>query len=397
MATRVEAIFNEGLSRGDLLSFARRRPSRRSHPPSGRGSSLLPAPPQPPDWNPLHHLGRRGLVVGGIGLAGIAVGTAMVRSWELFLPSDEKLREGWQKLPAKDRITRLEFKKYPGFSDFDVIKELSSAVAQYYCQVIHCNKPLAKLEQGVFITETYRIIQEIEADNERKLTEVERKGLGDETTEMTGIKSGLVLINKDKLAREVEGFRTNNPNTAAALKEADIYTVLLKSLFFHGFTHVNMDKSSFAISPINLPGFFSVPTTFDTVSEGFIFSGRQANGELVTIHGGDEAITDYIATFAGQDTGAGYLGVPQYISGIRLIEMLNNRAGISPQEFISYCTGRRPKREIFRKWGALKNPAQPDEQAALTALLTIGLRVDHSKNVTQDQAIAKINELLNPR
>lgn len=221
-----------------------------------------------------------------------------MKPWESTFPSDERLETEWKRLSAKDRITRLELKHYPKVSAFDPNRELFRAVSQYYCEDGLCNKPSTQLERSVITANTKRVIDEIELDQGRRLSEGEEKKLGDETIEMVGIKSGLVLINQERLQKEVEGVINNNPSLVTRLEGRDLYTVMLKSVLFHAFTHGNADKSYFDITPIGVISTKSA--TFDKVGDGFVFSGRRLTGEPVYVLGADEAMTEYVAVFKGQ-------------------------------------------------------------------------------------------------
>lgn len=384
------AIIETGFypTRRDLLTlgFSRRSRSHGQKPPRRPRETHL-AQPQPPNWGP--RIPRRIFIAGGTVVVGAA--TLISRPWEWFRSPDEKIREGWLRLPPKDRITRLEFKNYPGFSDFNSETEMINASAQYYCSVLACSPEV--MRRKVLLTNTERIIEEIEIDNERKLTDQEKQKYGGATTEMFGEKRGFILINRANLIREANKY-LQQKEAKDEMGGRDAYTVMLKSTLFHAYTHANVSQEEVAFNDLIIPS--QVPVVYNKMGHGFTFLGKRATGETVFQHGGDEALTDYVATAIGQETGP-YLSGPTYTAGVRLIYMLNTRAGLnSMDDLLAYYTGRKPKMELFRRWGAIKNPNQPSEQSALAVLLTIALRVDNPQDITQEQAVTKINELLRP-
>lgn len=384
-------------SRRDFLGidylFSRRR-SNRGQPP--RKPYSEPSSPQgePPDfWNWFNRKVNRREVLGlGVLVVTLGGGGFIAHKLRWLFPTlpDHEFREDWLRLSPKERIKRLEFKQYPKFSDFDSTDEMIRASAQYYCSIVGCN--FEDMLNRVSLVDTQRIIEEVEFDNERKLTDEEKRHYGEETVEMFSVKRGLILINKAHLNRETDKFIVQR-GSGKELEGIDTSAVMLKSTLFHAYTHANAERKGFSFEPITVLS--QVPTIFDRLDEGFVFFGQRQNGVKVSLHGGNEAITEYISVAIGQDTGLMVSG-SAYTSGVRLVEILNIRAGITLEEFTSYYLGLKPKKELFRRWGALKNPQQPDENAALAALLTIGLRVDHPQDMTQEQAITRINELLRP-
>lgn len=361
----------------EVLSGKRRHGK---HPASPRRGS---------DLGDKFRLTRSQFIIGSAAaIAGAVIG--LPRPWERFMPSDEQLKETWQKISPKERIKRLEFKQYPRFSDFDSTQEMILASAQYFCSVTGCFAE--NLTNKVIFADAERIIEEIEVDNGRKLTAEEREKYGRGVVEMVGSKRGFILINEANLRKETNKF-IQQPDAAGELEGRDAFNVMLKSTIFHAYTHTIVNKEGFPFEQIIIQG--QVPVAYDKLDEGFTFFGKRADGIKVAIGGGDEAITDYIGTAIAQDTGP-YVSGSGYTSGVKLIEMLNLKAKITVADFIGYYTGKKPKRELFRRWGALKNPANPNEQAALAALLIIGIRVDYPQDITQEQAVVKINTLLKP-
>lgn len=376
-----------------LNPFAdRRRRNRGENPPPGKPFiEIQSSQPEPPHRG-FNFTRREAIpIIGGTVVTIGVIAGGIIRPWELFFPTDERKRADWLTLDPKERINRLELKQYPNFTDFSSETELINACAQFYCRALRCSP--SALTTKVLFVDTPRILEEIEFDNQRKLTEEEREEHGSKTTEMVSDSRGLILINKDNLQREANKFLEQNRNNKE-IEGRDAYTIFLKSVLFHAFSHANVSKEEITFNDITVLG--QTPTIYNRLGSGFVFLGKSADGSQLFQNGGDEALTDYLGTVIGQETGT-YVAGSAYKSGVRLVEMLNLRANIPIVEFIDYYTGRRPKKELFRRWGAIKNPTQPDEQAALAVLLTIGLRVNNPEDITQDQAVSKVNQLLGVR
>ncbi len=379
-----------GLSAAENLMASHRR--KDSQPQSSRSPKVgnpnkLPEPP--------HHwwdrvITRRGALTTAAVIGGAGILAAVVRPWEKWFPSDERLKDEWYKLSSGERIRRLEFKNYAKFKDFDPTQELITATSQYYCQSVNCDP--SKLNQAVQLVDRKRIIEEIKKDNaEINISEDELGAYADNTLEMVGQKSGQVLIQTARFDEEVKRTTSSQPNLVREMQGRDLYTVQLKSTLFHAYSHVFQTKEEFDVN-INLnTGRPVVVNKF----RGFDFYATNPDGTTTFITGGGEAATEYVGTLVGQESGPIIAG-SAYSGGLRLLEAVNTRAGVHPFEFRDYYTGKKSVKELFRRWGALKNRAMPDENTGLLILLVIAVHVKDPVNFPRNLAMAKIDELLRP-
>lgn len=330
------------------------------------------------------------IAVGGMVVLAAAARLLNPQNW--FTSPEQQAETDWRNLSSNERIQRLEFKRYPNYKDFDPTKELVSSTAEYFCSIV--GGTTGDLINKTLFVDSQRIIEEIEFDNNKQLTVTEKERYGKETVELHGIKRDITLINADNVARETNKVLQQS-DTVERLKGRDAYTILLKSFLLHGYTHSIIRKDGVPIQEIVVQP--QNPITFNRLDGGFVFVGKRTDGSTVLARGANEAITDYIATAIGQETGL-YANVSTYAAGVTLIDILNMRAGVSVEDFMNYCTtkGSGSQKDLLRRWGALKNPKSPDEQAATLALFRIGLRVDNYGNTTQEQTLAEINGLLKP-
>lgn len=381
----IESVLPQ-LSRADLLAaFASKR--KRSARLQQTQKVTIPTPSPEPSGGDGLISRRTGFIVGGLTTAGLVV--AILKPWEFF--SEDRSQKDWTNTTPKERIKRLEFLQYPRLSAFNPQQEMVQAVSEYYGQKTVSKKTPVQLQQSTLITNSDRIIEEVELENNRKLTPAEKAPIYENTIEVFGAKRGLVIVAQENLQKEAKAIINNNPVLVRNLEGRDVYSVLLRGVLFHGYTHAEADLSELPIQPITVPS--ANPITLDRIGQGYTFFGRRRTGEQIFVTGGNEAIVEYIAAYISQDTGP-HLSPPVYSRGVRIIERLNLDAGLPAETFMEYNSGRRPKSELFKTWGALKNKAKPDEHAATQALLTIGLLVDSPQNTSPAPFVDKVNELL---
>lgn len=384
MAYSEVGLFNH--SRRDLiLAFASKRKGSTRLQQTQRVSSPNPSP-EPSGGDGL--ISRQTGII-AVGLTAGALVVFLTKPWEFF--SEDRSQKEWVNTPPKERLRRLEFLQYPRLSVFDPQREMVKAVSEYYCQKTVCKKSPVQLQESTLITNTERVIEEIELENNRRLTPAEKAPIQKNTIEIFGAKRGLVLLAQENLQKEVRAIINNNPALVGNLEGRDLYSVLFRGILFHGYTHADADLSEFPIQPITVPS--ANPITLDRIGQGFTFFGKRETGEQIFVTGGNEAIVEYIATYLSQDVGP-HLSPPAYLRGVRIIELINLAAGLPVETFMEYNSGRRTKSELFKVWGALRNRAQPDEHAATQALLTVGLLVNSPLNIQQAPFIDKVNELL---
>lgn len=321
--------------------------------------------------------------------------TAAVAGAGWFLGSacrNEDPRDEWLKLSPAERIDRLELTHHPNFKNFDPTQELVQATAQYYCQRIQCRVPTTQLVQSVAFVDGNRIAAEVEKDNGRPLDEASRRFAIESVLETAPKYSNQLFLNRQNIQRESQVIR-QQPALMQALGKRNVEVAFTKSVLFHAYAHANQSKESLQITPVNInAGDPGRPTTVTNI-HGFEFRGTSAEGKPKFINGASEAMTDYVAAYATEGAGI-YISTEKYTNGVRLVELINRRLGLTPQQFIEYYTGRRTTKDLWRAWGSIKNPQMPDETAAMLAMLVIALRVTNPGTFTQPQAEIRIRQYL---
>lgn len=300
----------------------------------------------------------------------------------------------WSRLSSLDRITKLEFLQHPEVSDFDPEKELIKAAAEFYATAIKGNKSAAELQSSVFFVDAQRLVEEAEKDNGRKFTPEEVKRVGGEYPEITTRSTRKVFINRDLINRTIADTAAVSSETIKQLQGRSYPVTFSKSMLFHAFGHVNQTVESFPINPIRVP--IPPPAVSFTVNkfDGLDFIGTTDKGETIYVQGAKESMTEATATIVGQKTGT-YLSLGYgYDFGLKLVEMIIQKAGIDQDTYVDIYMGRRSVRELFRKIGAIKNPQNPDERLGANALLIIGLSVDDPDVVNKDIAVANLQRIL---
>lgn len=285
----------------------------------------------------------------------------------------------WNQLPAFIRIQRLETLLYPSIEKFDARKELILASAQFYCEQTKCKIKPEKMADSIFFVSPSQFIEEVEKDFERKLSDEEREDQLKTRPEIVNRKNES-FINKDLIDEFMEFAKRDNPEGVRQLGNLDFKTVYTKSLLFHIFSHMNQIDSVYSFSGFSLRGIRTKTRVINVPNidrlEGFAFVGETEGKQSFYINGTHEAVTELTAITIGKKSGIYLSIVPRFNRGAMLIDMFNNRSGITDQEFLEYANGTRPIKDFLTKWGRLKNASMPDEKAAILALAHIGLFVD---------------------
>lgn len=286
--------------------------------------------------------------------------------------------ESWRKLSPLGRIQRLQILSYPSIEKFDARKELILASAQFYCEQTLCKIKPEEMASNVFFVSPTRFIEEAEKDLAIKLSNEEREDQLRTRVEMVN-KENKSFINIDLHSRIIDEIKKSQPDVVRQLGNRDLITVFNKSLFFHLFSHMNQTKTVYSFDPFSLRG---IPTKRGRINipemgrlEGFTFVGRQ-DGTQIFIHGAKEAVTELTANILGRKTGAYLSLITEYNNGAGLIQMFNQKAGITDEEFLSYVNGTSSIKDFLRKWGSIKNSSVSEEKAALLGLVLIGLYTD---------------------
>lgn len=287
----------------------------------------------------------------------------------------------WSILSPRERINKLELKNHPKVEAFDPKKELQKACAEYYCQVVPCKKSPSLMADSVIFVDSDLIIEEMRSQAVRPLRKGDEDNLRKNALEFVsrvGEFSGRILMNAQAIAAVVER-QNRDSGVKRALFGHDAEMVIFKAIFMHAYSHLNQSDEVFDLapnfSPIQLQDSSTGRNFRVDRMESFKFIGTEEDGSPLRMTEGLEAMTEYVASSIGEQTGP-YINLTTYQEGKNMIAAINKKAGVSLNEFIQYYIGKRPAREFLRRWGAIKDPLKPDEQASLLALLFIAVTVN---------------------
>lgn len=284
-------------------------------------------------------------------------------------------KEEWVNLPATERINRMETYYYPQFSEFNLREEMVTAVAQFYCETVDCNKTAEQLSNGIHFTTSEQLVEEMEKESNSKFSDTEREVEKKTRLEIViGNQRGLINTALfEDMVGNIDNYEVSSIGENLAGKNLE--AVLLKSLLFHTYTHMNdtEEELSFEAFSLKMPN-ETGPINFDK-AEGFMFTGLNNNGEKRVLRGGEEAITDFIASRVGLKTGSYMFLHPDYRDGSELVAYANMLTGVSDEQFIDYAFGKSPLLSFFEKWGSIKDPNKSDPKNGIMALATISLAV----------------------
>lgn len=297
----------------------------------------------------------------------------------------------WADLTPLQKIQRLEFKQLPDIPNFDPTQELIGATTQFYCQEVPCNMSAQELKSRTLFVSVERFLEEYKADLITPLADEEVEQFAAEAQEFVSRKDNIIYMKEEKIQSEVERITATQPEVIKMLAGRDIRVVLMKTILFHASSHANTTTEEVEIEPIEIVPITGRPTVRKI--HGFDFEGTYPDGQHFVYTGTNEALTEYTGELVGARTGSFLMG-ERSTQGAELLKMVNNRAQIEPGVLKEIYVGRRSTEELLGAWGTIKNPLQPNRQAAVNALLTVGIRTNNPEIISQRRAIEVVRGFL---
>lgn len=294
--------------------------------------------------------------------------------------------ESWRKLPSTERINALELKQYPSIPDFDLRHELVLAAAELCYQNGLQKKTPEEIQIKFVNANEFLEAFGQEFQETGSLTPEEKAAILTGQIEMVSKKSKIAYIYEDGLQRTLEEMKKNRPDLQQSFGAYDLDTVFLKTLILHIISHINQTEKPYSFTP---------PIGGVDQIDGLDIKGKNEQGIPFRIAGAREAATAYAGFIIGQQTQSGTLNDEGSSRGILLIHSLNKKAGVDPERFLKYYTGKLSLPGLFQEWGALKKSSQGQNQtAAIYAFAIIGLFVEHK--LSKEQAEQEIILALSP-
>lgn len=338
------------------------------------------------------------MTLSGCKSADVGLQTPLPTKTEQVRPAES----AWQNLSARDKINRLELKQYPSIPNFDTSKELRSATAQFYFETTKYKINPEEMAANIFFVSPSKFLEEAQKDAQRDggkpLSQEEIEDTLTSRLEMVS-KDNHSFINIDLYKKSLKLLKDHNPEVVKQLGNRDFDTVVEKSVYLHIFSHMTQTKKPYSFNGFSIiipsqNGPIRVPDMNQLI--GFDFKGLREDGSSpVYINGAKEAVTEITAIIVGKK-GGGYISiVDRYADGALFINMLNEKSGISDEEFLEYANGTRSIEDLFKRWGSIKNHANPDKKAAILALATVGL---YTQGIigSYDEAKKRVEDRLKP-
>ncbi|MBI4096597.1 MAG: hypothetical protein HY425_02660 [Candidatus Levybacteria bacterium] len=305
-------------------------------------------------------------------------------STEQKIPQTE---QDWQLLPTQERISRLLKKDNPTFPEFDAFKELVKTTSEIFCQQATCYINLEDMPSHVKLLSPETFLQAYEKTEGRTFSpaekEVKKKDpeitVGSDSKDRTKRE---ILINRQQI-KEIAGNWTKDlsPQQKKALGNYDAETLTTFSILLHSFGHLNQseEEANLPLTPIRVAnGIFAIDKVQSLALKGINLS----NNSMITLTGSNEGMTEIIAFSIGIKFSDAFVFSKGYYPTTKLIMEINKKAGITDQELQDYYFGKKPMIELFKKWGSIKNPNQPD--------ISSGIRMYHFAGLAPENGLDKI-------
>lgn len=285
-------------------------------------------------------------------------------------PAKEQLGDAWKALAPTTRIDLLERKAQP--AGLDARRELALATAQFNCGQRTCAMTAEALAENVRFISSNQFVREAQKA---------QPGMPDEEVarfrtrmyEFVHPETNEIFFNTE-LFETVVRAAGERPGSKERYNGRDLVTLVEKATLFHAYGHVSESNTPISLSrPI--PVSTQEQKLFIVGFQGLypIISDEAGNQQL--LNGTNEAAVEAAASILTSRTGM-YVPVSNiYPDGARIINSLNQKSGISQDEFLKIQKGELALDTLLHKWGSIKNKQTPDLEAAILALAIIGLRV----------------------
>lgn len=312
-------------------------------------------------------------------------------------PTNVALTEAsYRAFSPKEKLTILESrglsaKAYPEIQGFSPERELTLAVVDAYAQVTPLIKSKEEMANSVSFDTKETYLDQLGIELKKTLSPQERQKEYETRPEFVS-SDRVVHMNRDKINEIVQTVSTQE--TAKKFSSNQLSVKIYEAILFHAITHANNQSGTVNIDPfsMSLPG--GQGANFTELS-GFDIIGSDQNGSPFFIHGTNEAVTEFIARNVNiKATGVHLSPVSDgYLFGANMIGQINQRAGISVEEFYTYNSSDQTAK-LLSKWGSIKNPSTPDKKSATMAFAAIGLGV--AGVIKTSDALGFVNQLLTP-
>lgn len=295
----------------------------------------------------------------------------------------------WTNLSPPIRIQRLELKQYPKVEGFKPLTELIRVSAQFYHQETKTAFTPEDLQSRVVLTDPEGLVRAYETGHGKPLSDKVKAEI-QSYQEIVTPKDRKVYLNTVALDNTAEKAPQEQPDLVKELGKKDYYTVNLKSVLMHAFSHVEQSNEYIDTPLVLIPGTDYVLTALD----GFVLSLKhRIDGTPGFLNGGNEAMTEYHGHIIAQRSGVALANM-RYGQGALLLDKLNKAAGLNFDQYRKYYIAELQGIDLFKQWGSIKDPVNPDLLQALYSFIVIALRVNNPGSISQDAALKQIQQSL---
>lgn len=286
---------------------------------------------------------------------------------------------------------------YPELTDFKPEREIVLAVSHLYHEVAPLTITPDEMAAKVEVLGKNDYLNALETVYEKPLSASERDEEFLRRVEVVSNDNKRILLSKDAIKLYGDKLKKTEPGTVNSYSGKDLEVILHESILFHAITHANNTQGDTEFPTINLVFPRSTDTFNFSVLNDYSYEGvSQATKEKRKMTGGNEAMTEYIGRHVASVSKRPYISLsPEYTRGANMISYINESVGISKTEFLRYNT-ELPVEDLFKKWGSLINPNNPDVEAANMAFFAIALSLqgvinynDAARGINTDLGLTK--------
>lgn len=268
----------------------------------------------------------------------------------------------WNTLSTTDQVRAFEAETDP-FAEEDEMLESWKLAAEIYTSSLDINISAEELFQNV-------TVKSIEEAFEIYISHPERKqAVGNNGPESIHNVQAFVDFDTNRVII-IEGNYDKHRNkgqseeTLRQMGIKDGSAMIDLATAFHEYTHIFEAREQLPIAQIDLrrEG-FSDPIVLNTIESGFQLRGHiEETTPRLFILGG-EGFTDAVNRMLLAELDY-TIKSNSYVYSAESILLINEKAGVSNEEYVEYLFGKKDRREFIDRWGALKRKNEYSNQEA---------------------------------
>lgn len=286
--------------------------------------------------------------------------------------------------------------RYPEIPGFNPEAELAITVARLYETITPLKVTPEEMAKNTQFLNRADFIRDSAKALDRTYTPEQEEAEFQHRVEFVGA-DDIIRISRERIKQIADDQKKTNPTLIKQLGGSDVEVKMFETILFHAITHANNSQGSLSFDPfyLHLPG-SDEEFSFGALEKYQFLGKSETTQQDRYINGANEAITEFIGRYVATKTTSGYVSVVSsgYQEGANLVGRINNKVGLSPEEFLKFNTTRTAE-ELMKIWAAPKNGViAPDIKEAILGLAAIGLYVQGS--ISYNAAVDAINAYITP-